>query len=205
MKTNTFYAELNTDKYIRETFFSNENTNMTMVEIGAGPSEFLSMSKHFRDSGWRCICVEPNPKFAKQHREAGHEIYEFAISAEVGKCEFHIFETGWEPRNDGISFSSLGLRYDKDDQNPTKSIIVEVITLDNLLESIGIEMVNFVSIDVEGWELDVMKGFNCDKYKPMVILLENYNHNFEYNKYMESIGYSLHSNIAHNYIFTKFT
>jgi hypothetical protein len=68
-----YYAEFETDKYIREKFFLDENQNMTMIEVGAGPIEFYSMSKHFRDSGWRAIGIDSNPKFVKQHRRAGYE------------------------------------------------------------------------------------------------------------------------------------
>jgi FkbM family methyltransferase len=199
-----YYAEFQTDKYIRETFFPGENTNMSMAEIGAGPIEFYSMSKHFRDSGWRCVCVDPNPKFVEQHRNAGNEIYELACSSEEGETTFNVFETGgWDSASDGISYSSLGLRYAKADSNPTKTFNVKVVKLSNLLESIKVEALDFVSIDVEGWELDVMRGFDVNKYRPRVILLENYNHDPAYNQYMESIGYTFHSKIEYNYIYTR--
>ena len=199
-----YYAEFSTDKYVRENFFKGRNTNMAMAEIGAGPIEFYSMSKHFRDSGWRCVCVDPNPKFAKHHRDAGNEIYELACSSESGESSFDVFETGgWSRDNDGISYSSLGLRYDKSNTNPTKTFIVKIVTLNDLLESINLEKLDFVSIDVEGWELDVMRGFDTTKYTPAVILLENYNHDSAYNQYMESIGYTYHSKIKYNYIYTR--
>jgi FkbM family methyltransferase len=199
-----YYAEFSTDKYIRENFFSDSNENMTMAEIGAGPTEFYSMSKHFRDSGWRCVCVDPNPKFAEQHRTAGNEIYAVACSSENGEALFNLYETGgWAPNNDGMSHSSLGQRYEALASEPTKIFTVKVVTLNELLESINLEKLNFVSIDVEGWELEVMQGFNTKKYKPEVILLENYKHDPAYNQYMESIGYKLHSKIEYNYIYTK--
>jgi FkbM family methyltransferase len=200
-----YYAELSTDKFIRETFFPNENDNMVMAEIGAGTVEFYSMSKHFRDSGWRCVCVDPNPKFVEQHKNAGHEIYEFACSSEDGESIFNVYETGaWIDEYEGISYSSLGQRYDYP-QPPTKSFNVKVIKLNNLLESIKVERLDFLSVDVEGWELEVMRGFDVNKYLPKVVLLENLNYDIEYDRYMESVGYSLHTKLDYNYIYTPKT
>jgi FkbM family methyltransferase len=200
-----YYAELSTDKFIRETFFLGENENMVMAEIGAGPIEFYSMSKHFRDSGWRCICVDPNPKFVEQHKSVGNEVYEFACSSEDGEAEFNVFETGWEPNLDGISYSSLGLRYHDIQNVPTKTFNVKVIKLDTLLESINVDHIDFISIDTEGWEIDVMKGFDVNKYNPRVVLLENLKHLPEYNTYMESVGYVLKDKVDYNYIYVKNT
>ena len=50
-----FFAEFLTDKYIRENYFPDYSFKGTMIELGAGPPVFYSMSKHFRYNGWRCI------------------------------------------------------------------------------------------------------------------------------------------------------
>ena len=77
-----YYAEHNTDRVIREAFFPDFKVKGVMVEVGGGTPEFLSMSKHFKESGWRTIIIEPNPFFAEQHRLIGNEVYEFACSCE---------------------------------------------------------------------------------------------------------------------------
>ena len=47
-------------------------------------------------------------------------------------------------------------------------------TLNNIIENSKFKdkKINFLSIDVEGFELKVLKGFNLDKYKPDLIVLE---------------------------------
>jgi hypothetical protein len=74
-----YNAEFETDKYIRETFFPDFDYKGIMVEVGAGPTVFYSMSKHFRDYGWRCVCIDPNPKFVSEHKKEGNEIYQLAV------------------------------------------------------------------------------------------------------------------------------
>jgi FkbM family methyltransferase len=199
-----YYAEFETDKYIREKFFLDENQNMTMVEVGAGPIEFYSMSKHFRDSGWRAIGIDPNPKFVEQHRMAGNEIYQYACSNECKSGIFNIVDVKvWGHEREGISSSAIDIRYDLEPHHTVEQINVEIITLNSLLEKLNIKKINLISIDVEGWELEVMEGLDINTYNIKVIMLENFLHNEIYNQYMKNNGYSLYNKIEYNYIYTK--
>jgi FkbM family methyltransferase len=195
-----YYAEFETDKYIRENFFPDFQIKGIMAEIGAGPTEFYSMSKHFRDFGWRCVCVDPNPKFVNQHKSINNEIYQLAISNYNGKSNFNIVSSGWNEEYDGISYSGLEIKY-KTPNNNIHNIEVEVSTLNSLLENLSVKNIDFLSVDVEGSELEVMEGFDLLFYKPKVVLLENYEHNDSYIEYMKSLGYILHNKIQYNYIF----
>jgi len=196
-----YFAEFETDRFIRENFFSDFSYKGTMVEVGAGPTEFYSMSKHFRDTGWRCICIEPNPKFVEMHRTIGNEIYQYACSYEDGRSTFKIVNSGWESEYDGISYSAIDIKYDG--QYKFEEVEVEVIKLDTLLSEINVVNVDFLSIDVEGWEIEVLNGFTIEKYNPMIILLENYEHNSGYTDYMLERGYELSKKIEYNYIYKK--
>ena len=205
-----FFAEFQTDKYIRENYFTDYSYKGTMIELGAGPPEFFSMSKHFRDNGWRCICIEPNPKFVQQHKELGNEIYQFACSNYEKKEEiFKIVDSSdlfhWDEKIDGVSLSALDIRqkYDEYDKCPLHEISVEVKKLNTILNDINVENIDFLSVDTEGWELEVMEGFDLDKYNPKIVLLENTEHDDKYNTYMKKFGYYLDSNISYNYIYKK--
>lgn len=198
-----YYAEFQTDKFIREKFFPDFSQAKTMAEIGAGPPQFYSMSKHFRDNGWRCICVEPNPKFVEQHKQLNHEIYHCACSNEERVSDFQIIDTHWHESVNGISYSSISPKYDVVERHTTNTIEVSVIKLDTLLSQLNIEAIDLLSVDTEGWELEVMQGFNIEKYNPTVVLLKNYLHDKNYVSYMESKNYTLEKAIEYNYIFTK--
>ena len=47
-------------------------------------------------------------------------------------------------------------------------------TLDSIIEKSPYHdrKIDFVTIDVEGHEIDVIKGFNLKKYKPSIIVIE---------------------------------
>lgn len=201
-----YYAEGLLDKKIRELFFPDFEYKGVMVEVGAGPAVFISMSKHFRETGWRCISVDPNPKFVEQHKKLGHEIYPFACSDEIKKGQFKIVQapnTHIEA-NDGCSWSAIDTRYAYPADAKVETIEVDIITLDTLLDSIDVEKIDYLSIDTEGWEIDVMKGFDHIKYEPKVIVLENVQDEPKYPSYMNSIGYKLELKEGYNEIYTKF-
>jgi FkbM family methyltransferase len=204
-----YYAEFDTDKYIREKYFSDFSYKGVMVEVGAGPPEFISNSKHFRDSGWRTICVEANPKFVEQHKNAGSEVYHYACSDKEEDTEFIINynnDNWYSQENDGVSFSSLDIRYKNvPNHNTQEKIKVSTIRLNTLLEKVNADKVDVLSIDTEGWELDVMNGFDHIKYSPKVIVLENFESNPEYEKFMNQRGYKKDISLGYNEIYLNTT
>ena len=202
-----YYADWDLDRYVRENFFRDFNYKGTMVEVGAGPPKFISCSKHFRNFGWRCICVDPNPKFVQQHKDDGSEIYQYACCDREGEANFTINlnnDNWYSSENDGVSFSSLGIRYDNLPEHNSQSVItVQTIKLNTLLENVGVQKVDYVCIDVEGWELDVMRGFDTTKYQPRVIVMENIKSNIEYKQYMNSIGYERQTILTLNDVYVN--
>lgn len=197
-----YYAEFQTDKFVRENFFPDFSYKGIMVEVGSGPPEFISMSKHFRDNGWRCICIEPNPKFVEQHKQLGNEIYEFACSSEEKESSFYIVDSNWKDEDNGISMSALEIRQFGTHKEIKHEIQVKVRTLNSILEELNIEKIDFLSVDTEGWEIEVMDGFNLEKYQPDIVLLECFQPKV-YNEYMNKKGYKLVKHIHFNYIYKK--
>jgi len=200
-----YYSSCHEDKLIRERFYPDYEYKGVMVEVGAGPPTYISNSKHFRENGWRTICVDPNPKFVKQHKEEGSEIYQYACSNTEGSSEFTINynnDESYTPESDGVSFSALDIRHKNlPSHNKQETITVETIRLDTLLARIGVDKVDFLSIDVEGWEMEVLSGFGIQKYQPDVIMLENLTNDPAYKYYMMQCGYKLHTSIGGNQIY----
>lgn len=208
-----YYAEFNTDKIIREKYFPNHNYKGVMVEVGGATPEFLSMSKHFKDNGWRTIIIEPNPEFAQQHIDAGNEIYQFACSYEDRDGEFTIVEQRVNAYGGVItdhSFSSISVKesYLKHSnfnltESNSKKIKVKIKKLDTILNDINVNKIDILSIDVEGWEIEVMKGLDTNNINCQLIVVENYLNDSSYKKYFESIGYVLSDVISYNHIYLK--
>jgi len=74
-----FYAEYSLDRFLRS-YCPNKNHGV-FLEVGAGGPDYLSVSKHFRESGWFCVGFDANPKFCEMHRNLGLNIQQYAISS----------------------------------------------------------------------------------------------------------------------------
>jgi FkbM family methyltransferase len=212
---NSYYSMDNDcDKIVRETYFPDFSYQGVMVEVGGGTPSFLSMSRHFKLNNWRCIIVEPNPRYAGMHRQLNNEIYEFACAGEdKDDVDFQVVHLSGNYTTDQItdqSYSAIQVKegYLKHnnitiDQLPVINIKVKVRKLDTILAAAKLDRVDFLSIDVEGWELEVLDGFSIAKYQPKIILLENYLHDPKYTEYMKKFGYVLDKMININYAFIK--
>ena len=209
-----YYAEFFTDKYLRETFFADFKYRGVVLEVGCATPMLLSMSQHFRQNGWRSIGIEPNPKFVSLHRACANEVYAYAASNyDQDDVDFVVVEDTDAYSNDGLSahsYSALSIkdRY-RDYQNQAIDafrqilIKVKVRRLDTILAEHcpEIRQIDLLSVDVEGFELEVMRGLDLEAIPVKVIVLENLFHEAEYTEYMQSRGYSLHSKIKYNYIY----
>ena len=81
-------------------------------------------------------------------------------------------------------------------ENQSK-IKIKCSTLNTILEENRIENFDYLNVDVEGSELNVIKGLNFKKYSPKLISIEN--NNLLINDYMESEIYKIL--IKYDYVF----
>lgn len=201
-----FYGEGDLDKILREKYFSDYSYKGTIIEVGGATPEFLSMSRHFKNNGWRAIIIEPNPNFCKLHRECGNELYEFACSnKDADNVDFTIIHVNSNQVTDHSS-SSLGIKdsYRLISNNwvenlPKTTIKVNVRTLDSIINTANITQIDILSIDTEGWEIEVMEGFSAIKSK--IVVLENIWSDTFYRDYMKKRGYDFESHISGNDIY----
>ncbi len=69
----------------------------------------------------------------------------------------------------------------------TKEIEVPTITLDDLLESEGIEKIDLLSMDIEGHEPKALAGFDIERFQPDLLVIEGKSH--AVTKYFSDHGY----------------
>jgi FkbM family methyltransferase len=163
-------------------FFAGETG--VFVEVGANHPIEGSQTYALEQRGWSGILVEPLSEHASRLRsERSAKVFEVAAGA---------------PQDAGKQLPLLvadalsTLRPDiKAGIEPQEQRLVPVMTLDAMLIDAGIERIDFLSIDVEGAELDVLKGLSLAKYRPRLILLEDDVHSRDKHLYMAAHGYKL--------------
>jgi FkbM family methyltransferase len=176
-------AEGDVDLRVFRRFFRGTPNNGLMVDVGAARPDFLSVSAYFRQRGWRVIAIEPNPAFVDLHRALNHEVYPYACGDHdedgVSFCLVDSHGTNYEEGKVSFeSFSSLAIKDSyaalKPNLDVTK-IQVDLRKLDTILAKHAPEAqeIDILSVDVEGWELEVIRGLNFERYRPKVLILEN--------------------------------
>ena len=74
----------------------------------------------------------------------------------------------------------------------TEVMEVECRTLDSILQEHNVQPgFEFISIDIEGHEMEMFRGFALRKWKPALVLLEDHVVSHEKHRHMVSNGYSL--------------
>lgn len=210
MNVENFYEEHLTDKIIRKEYFPEYDYKGIIVEVGAATPSFLSFTKHFRDNGWRAVHIEPNPYFVNKHQLEGTEIYEYACSNEdkdnVNFTVVTVQESDKETAITNHSFSSLSVKEeyinlhgDYFQRLQKKTIKVKVRKLDTILDELKINHVDILTVDTEGWELEVMEGLTV--VRPTIVVLENITYSEKYNDFMEKKNYSFLQKNEFNYIY----
>ncbi|HSB48228.1 MAG TPA: FkbM family methyltransferase [Burkholderiales bacterium] len=164
------------------------------VEVGANePASMHSQTWHLERMGWRGILIEPNPALCDEliRERPGSKVYNVACSApaKVGVAELKIpFMT------DGtIDTGKAALEVDIDHAGfpAYRNEMVKVVTLDSILEENRVTGIDLLSIDVEGTELDVLKGFSLERYRPRLILLEDKLVYLNKHRWLKRRGYRL--------------
>ena len=212
-------AEGDVDLVVRAEFFPCK-TNGVLLEVGAAKPNYLSIGASFREVGWRVISVEPNPEFADMHRALGHEIYEYACAEEDRDHVDFVVAKGKDLEYGGGRigyelFSSLGIRgkyqelLDKlHDRFTLETIRVKTRRLDTILSLVcGVNQLDVLSIDVEGWEMECLRGFSFGALAPKVAIVENLFRDADLPHLMEAFGYTLWRHIEPNdvYVITTST
>jgi FkbM family methyltransferase len=141
----------------------------TYVDVGANDPVGDSVTKAFYDRGWRGINIEPVGSLYQalsKQRPLDINVQAAAGASSGQKALYEIPGTGLSTLD-----SSIAERHRKQGFSIIKRRI-RVRTLDSILAEARVGDVHFLKIDVEGWELDVLKGLDLSATRPWIIVVE---------------------------------
>lgn len=137
------------------------------IDIGACDPEKDSDTKMLYDNGWKGINIEPEKVYFEKlvkHRPKDINL-NLAIDEFGGDKLFYTSKTrGWSTLNK--------LRAEHVDFNSSKIIKVKCVPLNDLIEEYCKKKINFLKIDVEGNEINILNSFDFKKYRPEIIMVE---------------------------------
>jgi FkbM family methyltransferase len=156
------------------------------VEVGANRPQQESQTWHLERLGWRGVLIEPQPDLAEElSRVRLARVFAVACSSRenAGKrMRLHV----------AGALSALDRDRMAPGARPEQVIEVAVRALDDILtEACVPPQFDFLSIDVEGHELEVLSGFDLARWRPRLILIEDHVGNLKKHKFLKNSGYRL--------------
>jgi len=141
------------------------------VDVGAGHPVYDNVSFAFYLAGWRGITVEPNPALAALGRAVRprDHLHEGLCGASAGEATLYL-----QREFHGLStiIAEHAHAAEKQVNRSAEAVTLPMTTLAALCEQRAPASFEFLKVDVEGAEADVLRGADFSRFRPKVIVVE---------------------------------
>ena len=144
--------------------------NGTYVDVGAQHPVVDSVSKSFYERGWRGVHVEPVPAYAALLRQdrPDETVLQVALSDQAGVLDLNVIA--------GTGLSTGVKAYANTHSSAhgfaTEVVQVPMLPMSTALASLNGQQVHWLKIDVEGFEEQVLRGWDSKALRPWIIVIE---------------------------------
>jgi FkbM family methyltransferase len=146
-----------------------------MFDVGAHIGYYSVLGSQVVGPGGRIVSVEPNPQTLPRLRKNLELSHASNVTVEDVACTdkettLTFYQAGI--RNTGASSISESNARNADHGEMVRSVTVRGRTLDSIVQELGLQRVDFVKIDVEGAEVQVLRGMKntLAKYQPHMLI-----------------------------------
>jgi FkbM family methyltransferase len=213
------YAQSGEDLILSHIFFKSGIQKPSYLDIGANHPSFISNTYYFYLRGSTGVCVEPNPYLYKKIMKARPR--DQVINAGIGVTEsagadFYLFPDSAHglstfSRKDAEYWGGVGMK--NVGRIPYEKVIkIPLVTINSVIEKYYDHCPDFISLDVEGLDLDILQSLDYNRHSPKVICVETllYDDDQQERKnvmiidFLKGKGYEVYADTHVNTIFTKF-
>lgn len=151
----TFPSEIGQDKWVVEKMFPGVS-NGFFVDVGSGHGTIGSNTKVLEELGWTGICVDPFPTHMEGRTCRMEKEVVSSVAGQVVKFHTH----------SGLGGIAGTLGKWKGEAEKSPAVELATTTLGIILErATAPSFIHFISLDIEGAELEALKGVPFEKYR----------------------------------------
>ncbi|MFO7962487.1 MAG: FkbM family methyltransferase [Desulfobacterales bacterium] len=166
------FAQEGEDRILRRIF--EKQRNGFYVDVGAHHPFRFSNTAIFYNRGWHGINIDPLPNtinLFNRHRPRDINL-EVGVADKADELTYFMFE---EPALNTCNKAVAEERKINGISNMIGSITVPILPLSNILDRyLEINrMIDFMTIDAEGMDFEVLKSNNWEKYTPRIVVMES--------------------------------
>ena len=176
-----------------------------LVDVGASDGVKYSNSRYLiTHLGWKALLVEPHPvSFSSLEEIYKHNeniiLKNLACFDSETTVDFYMYDQG-----DNACLSTISKSFKQRVINAygdkfAEPIKVESVTLETLLSNY--EHVDFLSVDCEGADMQVLKSNNWEKHRPSLICIEHSMDESVLQKFAKDIKYTQYARTSGNTFF----
>ena len=194
-----YYGQWETDKEIE--FYFDINKKGICIEVGAANGIKGSNTKYFEENNWDVLCLEANPNCEKDLKKTRKHFLMCGCGKENKQEELTIYKVGQNNIESSITSLIPDERLINDHKhiiNSVEKVKVQVYTLNWILDNLchntpfeNIKNIDFISIDTEGTELDVLQGIDFNKYRIKLLIVENNYEDEKISIFLKQNGFKL--------------
>jgi FkbM family methyltransferase len=176
---NKYYSQCGQDKFLNEKLFK-QKQNGVFLDIGANDGVTLSNTYFFeKELGWKGICFEPLSEAFSKLQQSRSSLNINACASNEDKIDYFLSITGY-----GEMLSGLKSNYDdrhlqriedtiKEYGGSKREIEVQCFDINKILKKHNYTEIDFISIDTEGNELEILKAIDFTQIHVKAITVEN--------------------------------
>jgi FkbM family methyltransferase len=140
------------------------------IDVGANDPVEHSVTKIFYDAGWHGINIEPMQSYHVQFQQARPRDINLAVACGATEGSITLFDTpavnGWASTDAATAASHRA------DGVAIVEQQVPLRTLSAICAEHAPEHIHFLKIDVEGFEAEVLRGIDLQRWRPWVLVIE---------------------------------
>jgi FkbM family methyltransferase len=185
-----YYAQ-NREDLVLASFFPDVEKGF-YVDVGGYDPDYDSVTKLFYLQGWKGINIEPQPsgyeKFQKERKRDKN--LNIGISNKSGELKLRTYTSG------GLSTFSENVKqqYEARPDNDTrefKEITVPVRQLKEVFVENDVKHIDFMKVDVEGYEYELLESNDWKQYRPEVLCIEANHIEHDWRPLLHEVNYEL--------------